>query len=205
MAIMRKGLGVAVGVLLLSPLFAKYKIKEIEVSGASSYAAHQDFQGLVIGAYSCETTEKAQTFFDSDKFEEKGILPVLVVLDNQNEFAIRLHEKDIFLIDSKGNHHATIPYHEVLLRLSLKKPLSSYSTKKELLLRHVRDKNMILDLENKAFGDKFVGPQSSDYGVVFFESLGKDLAGIRLYFPEIYNASQGETLIFFEFDLAGKP
>ena len=205
MAIMRKGLGVAVGLLVLSPLFAKYKIKEIEVLGASSYAAHQDFQGIVIGAFACETSEKAQTLFDSEQFEEKGILPVLLVVDNRNEFAIRLHEKDVFLIDREGNHHSTIPYHEVLLRLTLKKPLSSYSTQKELLLRHVRDENMVLDFEKKAFGDKFVGPQSSDYGVVFFESPGKDLAGIRLYLPEIYNASQGETLIFFEFNVAEQP
>lgn len=205
MVAMRKGIGAAAVLLFFSPLFAKYKIREIQVREASSYAAHQESQGIVVGADAYESSERAQTLFDNDKFEKKGILPVLIVVDNNSEFAVRLHEEDIFLIDPDGYRYSTIPYAEVLLRLVLKKPPSAYSTKKEILIRRVRNKDMVADFEKKSFGEKFVGPHSSDYGVIFFETPDDDLAAMRLYLPEIYNASQGEPLVFFEFKLAGKP
>lgn len=185
-----------------SLLWAKYKVRDIQVKPAKQYSAHQDFQNIVIAAHPCETEDKTLELFDTDKLHRKGILPVLVVVENNNDFAIRIHERDIFFVDQEGTNHPSIPYPQVLLHITLKKPLSDYSTRPELLVRQVVDKKMIMDFEHKAFGEKLVAPGSSDYGVLFFWLPEEgDLAGRRLYIPEILDVTNGAQLMFFEFEV----
>ena len=59
--------------------------------------------------------EKTAQFFDTDKLYEKGFMPVLVVVENNNFFAIRIYERDIFYVDQHGNNVPSIPVNEVLL------------------------------------------------------------------------------------------
>lgn len=201
---MRKRVVILSSLLFLSaPLIcAKYKIKEIPLQPARECSAHQDFQNVVIGASPCETREKMLELFDAPKLHEQKIMPVLIVIENQNDFALRIHEKDIFLIDSEGRNVPTISYAEVLLRITLNKPLGSYSTRRDILLRSVRNKDMLLDFETKAFGEKLIAPRSSDRGVIFFPlPEDGDVAGIRLYLPTVLNITEDRELMFFEFEL----
>ncbi|MFB3904647.1 MAG: hypothetical protein ACE15E_14450 [Acidobacteriota bacterium] len=187
---------------LCTSVLAKYKIKEFKPKAAKEYAAHQDFQNIVIAADPRLTEAGVLELFDTRKLLDQLIMPVVVVVENNNDFAIRIAAEDILLLDSTGAQIPGMPYDEVLLRLTLKNHLGTYSGRKEVLLRQVRDKNMVMDFEHKYFGEKLVAPHNSDYGVVFFAfpSAG-DLKGTRLYVPRIHNITQDEPLIFFEFDL----
>jgi hypothetical protein len=171
---------------------------------ADQYAAHLDFQNVVIGAFPCETELKTLELFDTKKLFEKGILPVLLVIDNNNIFPIQVFETDIYLVNKNGLQERPIPYMDVLLEISLKKPITESLDKKQL--DKIIKKEMRLDFEHKSFGEKLIGPNSTDHGVVFFR-LPNDgnLEGYRLYFPEVINFSEREVLIFFEFDLAKAP
>ena len=181
---------------------AKYKIKDLAVRPAAEYAASQDFQGLVIGAWALATQEEARQVFDTKKLIEKEILPVLVVVENNNDFAVRLRDKDIFLVLEDGANVPVLPLLEVLLKINLDKPLSSYSTRKEVLVRQVVKPEMFMDFEHKSFGEKLIAPHSSDHGVVFFPyPSGEDLEACRLYFPEIVNLTEDQPMMFFEFPL----
>ena len=77
--VMRKPLTLGVvGLLFLlgtSDLLARYKIKEIQVKSAREYAAHQDFQNILIAAYPCETEAKTLELFDTKKLYEKKSCP----------------------------------------------------------------------------------------------------------------------------------
>ena len=182
---------------------AKYKIQDLHVKPAEEYHAHQDFQNIVVGAYSYETKAKTLELFDTDKLYQRRILPVLVAIENYNEFAIRIHEQDVVLIAGDGTHFPSLPYEVVLLHI-LNQPLTSYSTQSDFLRKTV-DKEMFLDFEHKAFGEKLIAPGGSDFGVVFYWLPKKEnLPGARLYLPEIVNISDGEPLMFFEFEL-GRP
>jgi len=185
-------------------LGAKYEVKDLQLKPASEYDAHLNFQNVIIGAFPCETELKTLELFDTEKLHEKGILPVLLVIDNNNIFPIQILEPDIYLVNKNGQQERPIPYMDVLLEISLKKPITESLDKKQL--DKIVKKEMRLDFEHKSFGDKLIGPNSSDYGVVFFR-LPPDgnLEGYRLYFPEVMNFSEREVLIFFEFDLAGAP
>jgi hypothetical protein len=189
-------------VAALAAVSARYEVKDLHIRPAAEYTVFQDFQNIVIAAYSCETKGKTLEMFDTEKLHEKGILPVLLVIENGNEFPIRIDEADIYMIENTGIRQRAIPYVDVLLEINLKDPVSYKSGQKQLVLNKVVKKEMRLDFEHKSFGEKLIGPLSSDHGVVFFRlPQGGNLQGTRLYFPEVINVTQGEPLVFFEFDL----
>ncbi len=180
---------------------AKYKIKDIQALPAAEYKAHQNFQNIVIGARPYATEGEVQEIYDVKKLHEKGFLPVLVVVENNNDFAIQMHGAQIFLLLEDGTNVPPVPMNDVLLEISLDKPLTAYSTRKEILLRQAVKPEMYMDFEHKAFGEKLIAPHSSDFGVVFFPLPEGDLSQCRLYFPEVVNLTNDETLMFFEFPL----
>ncbi|RPJ59736.1 MAG: hypothetical protein EHM23_12970 [Acidobacteria bacterium] len=198
----RSPLLVILAVSLCVPILAKYKIKEFKPKAATEYAARQDFQNIVIAADPRLTEEGVLELFDTKKLLDRLIMPVVIVVKNNNDFAIRIRAEDILMVDSTGAQIPGMPYDEVLLRVSLKNHLGTYSGRKEILLRQVGDKNMVMDFEHKYFGEKLIAPHDSDYGVVFFAvpSTG-DLSGTRLYIPKVHNITKDEPLMFFEFDL----
>lgn len=181
---------------------AKYKIRDLQLLPAAEYSAHQDFQEITIGARPCITLGCTLELFDTKKLHEKGILPVLIVVENRNPFAVELDEKSIYLISTDNRRHETISYPDVLITLSSKKPLSHSTGKKDLQARQSVKKEMYVDFETKSFKKKTIAPQSIEYGVVFFERPRMEqLSAARLYFPEIRNVETNSSLIFFEFDL----
>lgn len=198
-------LAVAVCLAPAGVLAAKYKIKELEVRPAAEYSAHQSFQDIVIGAQAYATEEEARQLFDTKELIKKEILPVLVVVENNNDFAIRLHGKDVFLILDDGVNVPQLPLLDVLLKINLKKPLSSYSTRKDVLVRQIVKPEMFADFEHKWFGEKLIAPHSSDHGIVFFPLPEAGVEGCRLYFPEITNLTEDQPLMFFEFALKPNP
>ncbi len=198
----RSPLLIALAACLCTPVFAGYKIKEFKPKPAKDYVAHQDFQKLVIAADPRLTEASVLELFDTKKLLDKLIMPVVIVIENNNDFAIRVRAEDILLLDSDGAQIPGMPYDEVLLRLTLKNHLGTYSGRKEILVRQVGNKDMVKDFEHKYFGEKLIAPHDSDFGVVFFPipSSG-DLAGTRLYVPKVHNITNDEALMFFEFDL----
>ncbi|MEE8349813.1 MAG: hypothetical protein V3R94_09600 [Acidobacteriota bacterium] len=182
---------------------ARYRIKDLYIKPAEDYGAHQDFQNVIIGAYPYGTQGSTLELFDTETLHRRHILPVLVVVENYNDFAIRIHEQDVVLITQDGLRFPSLPYQVVLLHIS-NQPLTTDSTQPESL-RRIVGKEMAMDFENKAFGEKQIAPGNSDFGVVFFwlPEIG-NLPGSRLYLPDIVNLSEGEQLMSFEFEL-GRP
>ena len=200
-------------VLLAGPIVAcnlalGYKPVEIRAKEAKQYASHQEFQNLVIAAYPCDTRYKARQLFDTDKFAKKRILPVLVVVENNNDFVVSLDGRAIFLIDGAGTRHRPMHYLDVLADLNNKRrpPISTIEPpgrgRRGSRTRKIASEEMLADFEQKAFGEELIAPYTKDYGVVFYEIPwdGWNLSKSRFYLPEVYNFSAKEPLVFFEFD-----
>jgi len=193
---------VVIILLAASPiLFGKYKIIEIQLKAPSEYSSHQNFQEIVIGAYPCETEAKVKEIFDTDKLIEKGFLPVLLVIENNNNFPIRMFEEEVFLVEKSGKRQRSMNYVDVLMAVHLKDPLSQKSGDKQLSIEKLVKKDMLQDFERKSFGEKLIAPYGNDHGVVFFRIPEEGLADSYLYLPEILNVTDGEPLMFFEFPL----
>lgn len=194
-----------VSLLTLSayPQAADYQIKDLQLRRPDDYAAHQSFQKLTIGAYPCDEPGKIEEIFDTNLLLDHGILPILVVISNQNDFPIRLSAADIYLVDRKGGLHQPLPYSDVLLRLYLEKAPSQYTVREEILIDEFVEPNALIDFKQKSFGEEIIAPGMDGYGVVFFPlPEERDISGFRLYFPRIVNVATNEPLIFFEFELS---
>ena len=189
------------GILLLALdlLVAGYKIRNIEIKPAGEYTSHQSLQNIVIGARAFDTEEEILFVFDTKKLYQKQIMPVLVVVENNNDFAIRVSGSNIYLSDA-GVNRRSIPYTQVLLAIAKRKK-SSYSPHEDVLLRNIKNKNMVADFERKNFGEKLIAPHSDDFGIVFFELIQLN-AGVRIYIPNITNLETQQYLMFFDFDLS---
>lgn len=196
------------GQLLAGALAPRYKPVEIRAKEARKYAAHQEFQNLIIAAYPCGTRHKARQLFDTDKFAKKRILPVLIVVENNNDFVVSLVGRTIFLIDSAGTQHRPMHYLDVLADLNNKRrpPISeiepTVAGRRGTRKTRLASEEMLADFEQKDFGEKLIAPYTKDFGVVFYEIPwdGWDLSKSRFYLPDVYNFSAKEPLIFFEFE-----
>ena len=197
------------GQLLAGALIPGYDSVEIRAKEAREYAAHQESQNLVIAAYPCDTRYKARQLFDTDKFARKRILPVLIVVENNNDFVVSLDGRAIFLIDGAGTHHRPMHYLDVLADLNNKRrpPISTFPApvpgRRGSRRIKVASEEMLADFEQKDFGEKLIAPYTKDLGVVFYEIPwdGWDLSKSRFYLPEVYNFSAKEPLVFFEFEV----
>ena len=189
------------GILLLALnlLVAGYKIKNIAIKPAGEYSSHQSLQNVVIGARPFDTEEEILSVFDSKKLYQKQIMPVLIVVENNNDFAIRLSGRDIYLSDS-GLNLRSIPYSKVVLAIAKKKK-SSYSAHEDVLLGQIKNKDMVADFERKSFEEKLIAPHGSDFGIVFFELI-QLTAETKIYIPSITNLETQQFLMFFEFTLS---
>ena len=199
----------AAGQLLAGAAAPAYKPVEIHAKEARQYASHQEFQNLIIAAYPCDTRYKARQLFDTDKFAKKRILPVLIVVENNNDFVVSLDGRAIFLIDGAGTEHRPMHYLDVLADLNNKRrpPISTFPSpvpgRRASRRLKVASDEMLADFEQKSFGEKLIAPYSKDFGVVFYEISwdGWDLSKSRFYLPEIFNFSSKEPLVFFEFEI----
>ena len=188
--------------LSVAPVIAKYKAKPLQVKAASEYGSHLDFQNVIIGTYVADTPEVSLELFDEKKLYEKDFLPILIVIQNNNPFPVKVDETTIFLIAEDGSRSKTVSFVDVLLAIKLKKPRSNYSSSKEALAKEVAKEDMFNDFKHKAFGEKLIAPMSSEHGIVFYERPYKaDVSKFGLYLPEVLNSSDGEPLMFFELKL----
>ena len=184
-----------------SSLLAWYKAQDIQIKAAKEYIAHQEFQKLIIAAYPCGTEKKTLELFDTKKLHKHYYMPILIVIENHNDFAITLDESEIVLLDPDGGQEHPIPFEDVVVRIDQKKSKVPFPTGD---LSRVKDKKLLADFERKAFGEKMIAPHDKDYGVVFYRlPADGDLGGYRLYLPQILNLSNDEPLMFFEFALDG--
>lgn len=195
---------IAVVALSVGMAEAKYKARPLPLRSALEYVAHQDFQKVVIGAFPATTAEDTERLFDTDKVYEKRFLPVLLIIENNNDFPIRIDGSDVYLTEGDGSKQAPVSFLDVLLKIGKEKPRSNYSSKEELVRKAVK-REVFEDFQGKAFLQRTIEPGQSGHGVVFFKVPYGGMEGATLYFPEVINVRDQEALIFFEFELFPQP
>ncbi|GAB4231869.1 MAG: hypothetical protein Kow00109_04140 [Acidobacteriota bacterium] len=203
----RKWLALAV-VTALTPAFvgAGYKAREPQLKAPRDYPARQEFQGLVIAAEPFLSKKRIEKeLFDTDKILEIGLFPLVLIIQNQNDFPVEINLEAVQLISPDGEILNSVPYEDVLFRLlqlerKIRPGYSPLPGRVKIAIQQCADPEMLDDFSRKAPPAKWVDPQTNDYCVVFFERVN-DLKGFRVYIPELIHADEGTPLVFFEFEL----
>lgn len=199
--------GLVTGYLCGSGSFAlaDYEPRQPSLKPAREYTSHQEFQGMVIAADPFLSDERIKReLFDTDKVVKEGFLPILLIIENNNDFPVVIDGTSIQLIAPDETAELSVPFETVLFRvLRLKTNVRPGLPPPEMILVILTkkcDPVMLEDFQQKTLQVKEVGPHSVEYGVVFFPGR-KSLKGYRLYIPRLINPDDGTALMFFEFEL----
>ena len=178
---------------------------KFEMAPAASYAAHQTSEKVTIGAAAYDTAEKAHAAFGKLNPYEYGILPVLVVIQNDSGQTLRVDRMRVDYVDPDGSHvDATIPGDVKYLSGSRQPkvvpgPVPTSGP-------HISRKKNKLDaweIEGRSFSAKVIPPGQSAGGFFYFQTGHRPNA--RLYVTGIAQAASGKELLYFEFPLKDEP
>lgn len=171
---------------------------------ASSYPGHQTQEGITIAAVPYVTAEQAASAFGKVNPYERGILPVLVIVENGSGKALRL-DLTVQFVDPDNHHLDAIPPEDLLTYQALKKPPKiGPSTPLPIPLPKSKKKGPLNtpEIVNRALSVKLVPPGEKVYGFFYFEARYDP--GSKLYLNGLSNASNGKEYFYFDVPLDGK-
>jgi hypothetical protein len=175
---------------------AQKKEARFRVEPAASYPAHQTNAGVTVGADPFFTAEKAKTAFGRMNPNQHGVLPVLVVIQNDSGKAIRTENLKLEYLGPTRSRVAATPASEVKYIPGPNRPRAipgPTGAPKVLKRRNPLD---TWEIEGYAFAARMIPPGESASGFFYFES--RHLPGSRLYLTGLTEADTGKDLFYFE-------
>jgi hypothetical protein len=175
------------------------------ISPAGSYPSHQTSERVTIAAAAYDTAEKARTAFGKLNPYQYGVLPVLVVIQNDGDQAIRMDRVRLDYVAPDGTHVDATPAADVRYLSGPRQPKVVTGPLPTAGPRISRKKNPLdaWEIEGRAFSAKMIPPGQSAGGFFYFQTGHGPNA--RLYVTGITEASSGRELLYFEFPLKGEP
>ncbi len=184
---------------------AAYDLKPLPAVTPEACPAWQASQGLVIGALPYAGKDAARAIFDTKDLYKNGIVPILLVMRNDNDFPVTLGTSGVQFIDRDGLKTQPVHWINIVAGLLRGKKIRAIGIPTVELpqLPTGKGSDMIKDFREKSLETLTIPPGETARKVVFFR-LGTDpgiFRGAELYITEIYNAASGEEMVFFEFGL----
>jgi hypothetical protein len=203
-------LGLPLGFICLfasAGALAGYKAHPWVIRARDSYPATLTSEGVTIAVDPLFKDELAAQIFDKNDIVTRGIMPLAVIIFNDNDFPIALDGASIELIQGEEHFH-TLPVSEVVHRLFQKSGRGSLIPNPLPRRPAVDGGNLdaLQDFERKFLNNKTVGSHDKGGGFLYLRIPGAgDLAGYlsraRVYIPQVFRNDTGARLIFFEIDL----
>ena len=187
-------------VLSISAGFAADKETPFKAAPAASYPSHQSNAQITIGVDPYVTLDKVQLAFGKLQPNHYGILPVLVVIQNDSDKAIRL---DRLKAEYAGPNHERIeatPAKDVRYLKPPQRPgaIDGPAGRVKVL----KSKKNPLDeweIEGRALAARMLPPGQSASGFLYFQTaLQRDAT---IYLNGLYEAASGKEILYFELPL----
>jgi hypothetical protein len=185
--------------LSISAGFGADKDKAFKPQAAASYPSKQALGKVIIAADPFETEEEAKAAFGKAKPYKQGILPVLVVVQNNGEQAIRAENLRAELLGpGRGRVEAT-PAADVRFARGPRQPKMTPGPIGGVGIGRNKNPLDVWEIEGRAFAAKMILPGDSAHGFFYFESGFQ--RGMRLYVTGLEEAGTGKELFFVEIPL----
>jgi hypothetical protein len=181
--------------LSIASLAADKKADAFKPGPASSYKGHQKQGGFAIAAESYVTGQQAKQAFGKLNPYEEGVLPVLVLMQNEGKQSIDVSNLRFRYLAPDGKKADAIPAAEVkYLRAPSRPrvgpgPIPGINRKKKNPLAAE-------ELEERAFTARMLPPRDATHGFIYFQV--EHVAGAMLYVSGMKEAGSGNELIYME-------
>ncbi|MFN3325258.1 MAG: hypothetical protein ACK5AZ_17320 [Bryobacteraceae bacterium] len=164
---------------------------------ASSYENKQTISKLTIAASVFETAEQAKQAFGKLHPYEHGILPVLVVMQNDSDQPLSLENMSVEYLAPDRNRIEPTPPQDVPYTRAPKRPNMNPSP---IPLPKKKNPLAAYEIEGRAFRAKMLLPGESAHGFFYFQTGHR--SGSVLYVTGIREASSGKEIFYFEVPLS---
>lgn len=164
---------------------------------AASYPGHQSFDKITIAAVPFDSEERAATAFGKVNPYKYGILPVLVVIQNDTGKTLRLDLNAQF-IDWQNHHLDAMPPGDVVLYDGARKENWKVPGPSPLPIPRKKKKGPLntWEIEGRAFTVHLLPAGESVHGFFYFETANRP--GSKLYLTGIKDAASGQDYLYFE-------
>ena len=188
--------GISVGALAA----ADKATPKFSPGAASSYSSKQTNDHVTVAAIPYDGDELAHTAFGKVSPYQHGVLPVLVIIQNDTAQAMRLDNLQVEYTGLDRNRIEPTPVGEVkFVGAAPKRPKPNMGS--PIPTGVFKKKNPLDSLEiiERAFSARMLPPHESAYGFFYFQARHRP--GSVLYLTGINEASTGRGLLFFEVPL----
>ncbi len=181
-----------------------YKSRPWIVRERSTYPATLTSEGVTIAAEPLFNDALAARVFDKPDMITRGIMPLAVIIFNDNNFPIEVDGLSIELIHG-SDHTKTLSPNEVVYRLFRKDKSWFPKTVLPRIPRSDLNQDALDDFDSKFLMEKIVEPHSKGSGFLYLHINSDDLTSYLkdsvVYIPNVYRRDNGSRMIFFEIGL----
>jgi hypothetical protein len=186
------------------PVRAGYKARPWSVRVRDSYPAKLTSEGVTIAAEPLFTDALAARVFDKDDIVTRGIMPLGLIIFNDNDYPVEVEGSSIELIHG-SDHLRTLMPNEVVYRL-FRKDKSSWIPQIPRLSKSDPNSDALEDFDHKFLENKLVPPHGKEAGFLYLQmpepkDLISYLSSATVYIPNVYRRDNGSRLVFFEIEL----
>ena len=196
-----KNLSIAVAILMVTGAADAQKKDEgrFAPGPASSYPSKQTNENVTVAAIAYDSDELAHTAFGKLNPSQYGVLPVLVIIQNDTGQALRLETLIAEFIDAANRSVEATPAADVqYLGAGPQRPKPGVGSPIPI---HIKHKNPLSawEIEGRAFAAKILPPHESASGFFYFQA--RMLPGAKFYLTGIQQAATGKDIFYYEIPL----
>ncbi len=169
---------------------------------ASSYPAKQTNDKVTMAVVAYDTEELAHAAFGKLDPNQYGILPVLVIIQNDTDQALKLDHIEVEYTGVDGRHLENTPASDVQTLGGTSRPGVPVATPIPLHKKHKNPLD-VWEIDGRSFAAKLLPAHESANGFFYFQTTHRP--GSKFYLTGIKKASTGEDILYFEISLDKQP
>jgi hypothetical protein len=185
--------------LSISAAFAADKDLTFRAQPVNSYAHHQTNSQVTIAVQPYTTEDQQKEPFGKLDLYRLGILPVLVVIQNDSGQAIRLDAMKAEYVGPNGSRAEATPAKDVRYLNPPKRPDVVVGPTTPKVGRSKKNPLDAWEVEGRSFTAKMLPASQSASGFFYFESTLQ--RGATIYLSGLREAGSGKELFYFEIPL----
>jgi hypothetical protein len=179
----------------IAAAFAADKDAPFKAKPASSYP-HQTNAQVTIGVDPFRTEEKIKTAFGKLRLNEYGVLPVLVVIQNDSNQSIRLDRMKVEYIGMGRNRVEATPARDIRYLNGPNRPTLIPGPAGPVPIRGKKNPLDAWEIEGRAFAAQMLPAGQTASGFIYFQTTQRGPATVLV--SDLTEAASGKELLYFE-------
>ena len=165
---------------------------------AASYMDKQTNDHVTVAAVAYDTEELAHTAFGKLNPNQYGVLPVLVIIQNDTDQALKLDHLDVEYTGIDGRRVEATPAGEVQTLGGTERPNVPVARPIPIHRKHKNPLD-VWEIDGRSFAAKLLPPHESANGFFYFQTAHRP--GSKFYLTGIKVAATGQDIFYFEIPL----